>query len=202
MSIIDAIQDYLSGPERTYYRKVGKLTINFCKRASNMSVNENQRRLLMTSAVSADEVVAALLGLDQKRNAKAFKDRRPCSRLNRGELLTVMRSYLSALLILCATFKEIILAKTEMEEKNFMESWRSVFEYSTADMQIFDEKLSPSFRSKGVDGLVEALGRQMADILFQEKHPLCISEALSLRNFLLDDVAAIKKYVEKSGSDI
>ncbi|MDQ5988680.1 MAG: hypothetical protein CSYNP_04441 [Syntrophus sp. SKADARSKE-3] len=202
MSIIVAIQDFLSGPERTYYRKVGKLTINFCKRASKMSVNEQQRRILMSSAVSADEVVAALLGLNQRRNAEAFKGRHPCSRLHREDLSTVMRAYLSALLILCATFKEIILAKTGMAEKDFMAGWRSVFEYSPADMQIFDEKLSPAFRSKGIDGLVEALGQQMIGALFKETQPLYTLEAVSLRNLLLDDMAAIKRYVGINGSNI
>src|SRR5271157_4697303 len=133
MSIIAAIQDFLSGPKRTYYRKVGKQTINFCKRASKMSVNEHQRRLLMTVAVSVDEVIAALLGLDHKRNAEAFKDRHACGRVHKGELLDVMRAYLSALLIMCATFKEMLLVRVEMTEVAFMAGWRLAFEYSPAD---------------------------------------------------------------------
>jgi hypothetical protein len=197
MSIITVIQDFLSGPKRTYYRKVGKQTINFCKRASKMSVNEHQRRLLMSAAVSADEVVAALLGLDHKRNAEAFKDRHSCRRLHKGELLTVMRSYLSALLIMCATFKEILLAKVEMTEKDFMAGWRSAFEYSPADIQMFDEELVPASRTKGIDGLLAVLGRQMVNTLFQEKYPLSKMEAASLRDLILDDMAAIKRYVEK-----
>ncbi|MDD5169843.1 MAG: hypothetical protein PHN75_13555 [Syntrophales bacterium] len=197
MSIITVIQDYLSGKKRTHYRKIGKLTINFCKKATKISVNEHQRRLLMSAAVSTDEVVAALLGLEQKRNAEAFKERSPSGQLHREEILTIMRSYLSALLIICSAFKEILLAKTEMAEKDFMADWRSVFEYSPADMQTFDEDLSPAFRNEGMDGLVEALGRQMVSTLFREKHPLSASEAMSLRNLLLDDVAAIKRYVEK-----
>ncbi|MGO9137860.1 MAG: hypothetical protein ACLP9S_05350 [Syntrophales bacterium] len=197
MSIIAVIQDFLSGPQRTYYRKVGKQTINFCKRASKVSVNEHQRRLLMTAAVSVDEVVASLLGLDHKRNAEAFKGRRPCRRVHKGELLAVMRSYLSALLIMCATFKEMFLAKVEMTEKDFMAGWRSAFEYSPADMQMFDGELAPAFRSKGVDGLVGALGQQMVNTLFQEKHPLNKMETAALRDLILDDMAAVKRYTEK-----
>lgn len=197
MSIIAAIQDFLSGPQRTYYRKVGKQTINFCKRASKMSVNEHQRRLLMTAAISVDEVVAALLGLEHKRNAEAFKDRHTCRRVPKGELLAVMRSYLSALLIMCATFKETLLIKVAMTEKDFMAGWRSTFEYAPADIQMFDEELVPAFRSKGVEGLLAVLGQQMVNTLFQEKHPLSKVEVASLRDMILDDLAAIKRYVEK-----
>jgi hypothetical protein len=197
ITVITAIQDYLSGKERTHYRKVGKQTAKLCKRASKLSVNEHQRRILMSAAISVDEVVAALLGLEQKRNVEAFKDRHTCARPSRKELLAVMRCYLSALLIMCVTFKKMLLSKVEMSENNFMVGWRSVFEYSTADMQLFDEELAPAFRNKGMDGLVEALGRHMINTLFQEKQPLSKMEAASLRDMILDDTAAIKMYVEK-----
>lgn len=197
MSIITVIKNALSGKNRNYYRKVGKQTVNFCKQASKISVNEHQRRILMSAAVSVDEVVAALLGLDHKRNAETFKDRHACKRLHREDILAVMRSYLSALLIMCTIFKAILLAKVEMAEKDFMAGWRSAFEYSPADVEIFDAELAPAFRSKGMDGLVEVLGRQMVNTLFQEKQPLSEMESASLRDMILDDIAAIKRYVEK-----
>jgi hypothetical protein len=197
MSIITVIQDFLSGTKRTYYRKVGKQTIKLYKRASKISVNEHQRRILMSATVSVDEVVAALLGFDHKRNAEAFKDRHACKKLHKEDISAVMRSYLSALLIMCAMFKEILLAKVEMSEKDFMAGWRSAFEYSPADMQMFDEELAAAFRNKGMDGLVEVLGRQMVNTLFQEKHPLNEMESASLQDMILDDIAAIKRYVEK-----
>jgi hypothetical protein len=197
MSIITVIQDFLSGTKRTYYRKVGKQTIKFYKRASKISVNEHQRRLLMSAAVSVDEVFAALLGLDHKRNAEAFKGRHSCRKLHRKELLTTVRSYLSALLIMCSTFKGILLAKVEISENDFMAGWRSAFEYSPADMQIFDEILATTFRSKDINGLIEVLGWQIVNTLFQEKQPLSEMEAASLRDMILDDMAAIKRYVEK-----
>lgn len=197
MSIITVIKNALSGKNRNYYRKVGKQTVNFCKQASKISVNEHQRRILMSAAVSVDEVVAALLGLDHKRNAETFKDRHACKRLHREDILAVMRSYLSALLIMCTIFKVILLAKVEMAEKDFMAGWRSAFEYSPADVEIFDAELAPAFRSKGMDGLVEVLGRQMVNTLFQEKQPLSEMESASLRDMILDDIAAIKRYVEK-----
>jgi hypothetical protein len=197
MSIINVIQDFLSGTKRTYYRKVGKQTIEFYKRASKISVNEHQRRLLMSAAVSVDEVFAALLGLDHKRNAEAFKGRHSCRKLHRKELLTTVRSYLSALLIMCSTFKGILLAKVEISENDFMAGWRSAFEYSPADMQIFDEILATTFRSKDINGLIEVLGWQIVNTLFQEKQPLSEMEAASLRDMILDDMAAIKRYVEK-----
>lgn len=197
MSIITVIKNALSGKNRNYYRKVGKQTINFYKQASKISVNEHQRRILMSAAVSVDEVVAALLGLDHKRNAETFKDRHACKRLHREDILAVMRSYLSALLIMCTIFKAILLAKVEMAEKDFIAGWRSAFEYSPADVEIFDAELAPAFRSKGMDGLVEVLGRQMVNTLFQEKQPLSEMESASLRDMILDDIAAIKRYVEK-----
>jgi hypothetical protein len=197
MSIITVIQDFLSGTKRTYYRKVGKQTIKFYKRASKISVNEHQRRLLMSAAVSVDEVFAALLGLDHKRNAEAFKGRHSCRKLHRKELLTTVRSYLSALLIMCSTFKGILLAKVEISENDFMAGWRSAFEYSPADMQIFDEILATTFRSRGINGLIEVLGRQIVNTLFQEKQTLSEMEAASLRDMILDDMAAIKRYVKK-----
>jgi hypothetical protein len=197
ITVITAIQDFLSGTKRTYYRKVGKQTIKFYKLASRISVNEHQRRLLMIAAVSADEVFAALLGLDNKRNAEAFKGRHSYRKLQRTELLAAVRCYLSALLIMCSTFKELLLAKVEITENDFMAGWRSAFEYSPADMQIFDEILATTFRSKGINGLVEVLGRQMVNALYQEKQSLSEMETTSLRAMILDDMAAIKRYVEK-----
>ena len=197
ITVITAIQDFLSGAKRTYYRKVGKHTIKFYKRASKISVNEHQRRILMIAAVSVDEIFAALLGLDHKRNAEAFKERHSCRKLNRNELITTVRYYLSALLITCATFKEMLLTKAEISENDFMAGWRSTFEYSPADMQIFDDILATTFRNKGINGLVEVLGRQIVNILYQEKHPLSEMETASLNNLILDDMAAIKRYVEK-----
>ncbi|MEN6434039.1 MAG: hypothetical protein WA096_07115 [Smithella sp.] len=152
----------------------------------------------MSAAISSDEVVAALLGLDHKRNAEAFKNRNAYKKLRKEDILSVMRCYLSALLIMCVTFKKMLLSKVEMSENNFMVGWRSVFEYSTADMQLFDEELAPAFRNRGMDGLVEAaLYRHMINTLFQEKQPLSEMEAASLRDMILDDTAAIKRYVEK-----
>ncbi len=192
MSLILDIQDYLSGAKGTHYRNVGKLTIRFCKRASKLSANEHQRRVLMSAAISADEVIAALLGLDNKRNVEAFKERHSCNRLHRDAIVAAMRSYLSALLILCSIFKDSLLKKMEMTENDFVAGWCSVFEYLPEDMKSFDDDLSTTFRSKGMDGLVEVLGRQMANTLFQEKHPLSEMEAASLRDWILVDVAAIK----------
>jgi hypothetical protein len=98
---------------------------------------------------------------------------------------------------MCSTFKGILLAKVEISENDFMAGWRSAFEYSPADMQIFDEILATTFRSKGINGLIEVLGRQIVNTLFQEKQPLSGMEAASLRDMILDDMAAIKRYVEK-----
>jgi hypothetical protein len=78
-----------------------------------------------------------------------------------------------------------------------MAGWRSAFEYSPADIQMFDEELVPASRTKGIDGLLAVLGRQMVNTLFQEKYPLSKMEAASLRDLILDDMAAIKRYVEK-----
>ena len=64
-------------------------------------------------------------------------------------------------------------------------------------MQIFDEILATTFRSKDINGLIEVLGWQIVNTLFQEKQPLSEMEAASLRDMILDDMAAIKRYVEK-----
>jgi hypothetical protein len=37
----------------------------------------------------------------------------------------------------------------------------------------------------------------MVNTLFQEKHPLNEMESASLQDMILDDIAAIKRYVEK-----
>ena len=196
ITVITVIQDFLSGTKRTHYRKVGKQTIKFCKRASKISVNEHQRRLLMSAAVSVDEVVAALLGLDHKRNAEAFKERHSCRRLHRKELLTVMRSYLSALLIMCAIFKEILLSKVEMSEKDFMAGWRSRLNIRRPICKCLMKNLPRLFAARVWTVLLKCC-RQMVNTLYQEKQPLSEMEAASLRDMILDDMAAIKRYVEK-----
>jgi hypothetical protein len=148
-------------------------------------------------AISADEVIASLLQVDHKRNVDVFKERLLRKEVVRTELLAALKAYLSALLILCGPFKGELLAKTEMSEQIFMESWRWVFDYLPPDVERFDQELVPSFRSRGMDGLAEAIGNQFITTLFQQKHPLNDSEAAAMQDMMIDDMAAMKRGIQK-----
>lgn len=198
MSLFEKFQDFVSGEKRTHYRKVGKQTIKFCKQASKLSANKSQRRVLMCAAISADEVVSALMGLEERRDASAFKERRVRNPINGDQVPTLMRAYLSVLLVASVAFRDKLLAGTELSEAQFMAGWRSAFDYEATDIRRFDDELVPAFRAKGMDGLVEALGHVIADALFEEKGPLSSQERAFLLDMIAEDTAAIKQQAESS----
>jgi hypothetical protein len=192
----DAI-DYAKGP---YFRHIGRHTKAFCSRAARFSKTAVQRRIWLATAISADETIASIASLE---------DRRPVGPLARWQVrpkakplhyLKAIRVYLSALLILYSTCKSELLEKMGLAEGEFMDQWKSIFQYDAADQKIFDNALTPAFRKKGIDGLVNCTGQLIRETLFQSvgnpDSGLEQQEFAALQDLLVDDLAALKRNLE------
>jgi hypothetical protein len=182
-------------PARSYFRSVGRHTRNFCKRAEARAKTPDQRRIWFLTAISADEAISALTGLETRRPLGAMADwpERPADRgRDPGKALRV---YLSALLLLYGSCKEALLARFGMAEREFMETWQSVFEYGAADKHLFDAVLAPAFQGGNIDGLVMATGGLLQESLFTDARPFEEKACASLRALLMDDLSALTRFL-------
>jgi hypothetical protein len=193
----DAI-DYVKGP---YFRHIGRHTKTFCSRAAHNSKSNLQKRIWLSTAISADEVIASITRLDNRRPVGPLARWQVRPKAKPLHYLKAIRVYLSALLILYSTCKAELLEKMGLTEDEFMDQWKSIFQYNAADQAIFDNSLKPAFLKKGMDGLVNCTGELIREALFQpqdgtEKH-LGKEEFAALQDLLIDDLAALKRNLER-----
>jgi hypothetical protein len=178
-----------------YYRHVGRHTQRFCRRAVRQATNEAQKRVLMISAVAADESVATLLDLGDVKSAglqpRIFKT------VTRNQATDALRVYLSALLVLLGGNKEQLLHKTCWAEAALLNTWCWVFEYRPADMELFDQILLPAYSQHGITGLAAAAGKAITETLFSSADGLHAKEIEALAAILADDAAALIRNLEQ-----
>jgi hypothetical protein len=193
MTVLKYIQDALVSTKGPYERNVGRYTREFCKRADSHSKTPIQRKIWFTTAISADEVIASLAGLDKRRALGALAGWQVRPKADRKGYPKALRVYLSALLLLYGTCKEDLLSTLGLTEGEFMQAWQTVFQYDAADKAIFDDALTPAFRERGIDGLVTATGELIRDTLFQPDSPFGKQEQSALQDLMVDDLAALKR---------
>lgn len=193
MPVLTFLRDTLTSVKVRHDRHVGRHTRTFCKRAERCAKTPVQRRIWLSSAISADEVIASMAGLDKRRPLGALAGWQVRPKAGRESYPKALRGYLSALLLLYGTCKEDLLSKLGLTEGEFMQAWQTVFQYDAADKAIFDEALTPAFREKGIDGLVTATGELIRDTLFQPDSPFGKQEQSALQDLMVDDLAALKR---------
>ena len=197
MAVLTFLRDTLTSAKVRHDRHVGRHTRTFCKRAERYAKTPVQRRIWLSSAISADEVIASMAGLDKRRPLGPLAGWQVSPKAGRGSYPKALRGYLSALLLLYGTCKEDLLSKLGMAEGEFMKAWQGIFQYDKADQAIFDEALTPAFRERGIDGLVIVTGELIREALFQPDSPFGKQEQSALKDLMVDDLAALKRYLAK-----
>jgi hypothetical protein len=197
MPLMKSLHDALISTKGPYERYVGRHTREFCKRADRQSKRPIQRKIWFTAAISADEVIASLAGLEKRRALGTLAGWQVQPRVDRKSYPKALRLYLSALLLLYGTSKEEMLSKMGMTEAEFMQAWLSIFQYEASDKAVFDDVLTPAFRSKGIDGLVDAVGGLIREALFLPSSPFGEQEQSALQDLMIDDLAAVKRHLAK-----
>jgi hypothetical protein len=201
MTVLKYLQDALVSTKGPYERHVGRYTREFCKRADSQSKTPIQRKIWFTTAISADEVIASLAGLEKRRSLGALAGWQVQPRADRKSYPKALRLYLSALLLLYGTCKEQLLEAFGLTEHEFIQVWQSIFQYDADDMAVFDEILTPAFRSKGIDGLVDAVGGLIREALFLPSSPFGKQEQSALQDLMIDDLAAVKRHLTMREED-
>ena len=191
MPIITFLQDIFSAAKGPYHRKVGRYTQRFCSRAAKGSTNEMQKKIFLIAAICADELIAGLLGLDNKRQVTPFKGRTLKQKLTKQQVTAALRIYLSAILILISSQKKLVLQKTGLQEQELLKTWCSIFEYSPFDIQLFNGVLLQSYQQGGIDGLDIRVGKNIIEQLFVGNEALSTLERSTLQKIMLEDAAAV-----------
>jgi hypothetical protein len=197
MPPISTITKFLGSFNNPYKRTIGKHTRKFNLRAIQKAKNESQKKLWLSASIAAEELVAALLKLDSKVNLEQINQNILKIDIDKKQVLTVLRAYLSAVVVLISTYKETILASTALTEKSFLQAWCSVFEYQPADMKVFDEVLLTAYSQSGTNGLIEEIGKIIADNFYQETTELIPEDMTVLEGILLNDVSGILQYLKQ-----
>jgi|GEM_PF-702694 len=197
MSILKFLHDAFASTKEPYDRYVGRHTQRFCANAARRAKTKEQKRIWFSSAISADEVIATLAGLEKRRSLGALADWQLRPGVDGENYLKALRIYLSGLLLLYGMCKEELLAGFGMTEPEFLQTWQSVFEYEEGDKAVFDDDLLPAFRDRGIGGLVSAVGGLIRDALFLPGIACGEEERTSLQELMLSDLAALKRHLEK-----
>lgn len=194
MPVLTFLQDALAFAKGPHYRHIGRHTKNFCMRAARQSKTAVERRVWLTTAISADEVIASLARLEKRRPLGPLEawQVRP-KKIKPANYLKALRIYLSSLLLLYGSCKDELLKKMGMPEGDFMKAWQYIFQYDGTDQTIFDQTLTPAYREKGLEGLVRATGELLRERLFLPESPLGSEELASLREIMVDDLTALKR---------
>ncbi len=196
MPIITFLQDVFSMAKGPYHHKIGRHTQRFCSKAAKCSTNEMQKKIFFVTAICADEFVAALLGVDNKRHIEPFKKRTLKTKIAKQQIVITVRIYMSAILTLISSQKEILLLKTGLEEQELLRMWCSIFEYGPSDMQLFNELLLPAYQHDGIDGLSMSVGKSIIDQLFVVNDALNPSELEMLQKTMIEDITAVLRLLE------
>lgn len=196
--------DYAKGP---YFRHVGRHTKTFCSRAARDSKTPAQKRIWLATAISADEAIASIARLENRRPVGPLALWQVTPKAKPRHYLKALRIYLSALLVLYGTCKAELLEYMGLKENEFMDQWKGIFQYDDADQALFDKTLVPAFSKKGLEGLVAATGKLIHEALFQpgsgpesgQDFQMGKDESAALQDLLVDDLAALKRNLERRG---
>ena len=196
LPIITFLQDVFSVVKGPYHRKVGRHTQGFCSRAVKRSTNEMQRKVFFIVAICADEFIAALIGVDNKRQVEAFKELPLKQKISKEQITAAIRIYLSAILTLLSSHKVILLQQTYMQEQELLHKWCEIFEYLPSDMQTFNEVLLPAYQQGGIEDLSILVGKNIMEQLFMGNGVLSLSQRQTLQNIMVDDTVAVVGFLE------
>lgn len=188
--IVTVIHDLFAGMKGPYYRLVGRYTQRYLSRGAQQSGNEQQKRVLFVAAAGMDELFATIFDVKGQSGIRLSRTAVE-KKLNKKQLNTAFRVYLSALLISIGSGKVQVLHELGCKEAEWLKLWRSVFEYQPEDSRYFNEVLLPAYQQGGIEKVIAA-----ADGLLQEVTAFTAGEMLHgkksvIKAALLQDLAAI-----------
>jgi len=195
MPVITFLQDVFMAFKGPYERHVGKHTVNFCKRIGRHKLSEGLRQTFTISAVSADEVVAALMKVDNRRDAAAFSGIPVVKKPTPQNVKFALKAYISALLVIFGTNKQQLLAIVDQNEQEFIDMWTDMYGYGQDDMKLFNELLQ-SYQKNGIQGISCILCSVMEGI-WEHKIDLQDQHIEFFAQNLTEDVNAILSQINK-----
>jgi len=190
MPIITFLQDIFSAVKGPYHRKVGRHTQRFCSRAVKRSTNQMQRKTFFIVAICADEFIASLIGVDDKRQVEPFKGRTLQQKISKKQVRAALRMYMSAILTLVSAQKGLLLQQMHLDEQQLLHTWCSIFEYLPTDMQLFNDML-PEYQQGGMEGLCKLAGHHILSQLFMDNGLLSPAEMECLQKIMAEDATAV-----------
>ena len=199
MPVITFLKDMVAFVKGRRHRLVERNTVRFCERAAKKAANDAQKKVWLIAAICADEVTAALLSADARRDLSAFRGRVVRKDLKKPHVLAVMRTYLSALLVLSGGGKAQILDAMAMGEGEFIDAWRDVFEYGPDDMALFN-RMTGALTAGGGPAVLGVIGEAVLAALFGGGEPSA-GELGCLEKCLNDDLAALMRKVVRPSTD-
>ena len=202
MPIITFLQDIFSIAKGPYHRRLGKYTQRFCNKAAQRSGNGIQKKIFLITAICADEFIGALMGLNSKRQIEPFKGRTLKQKLAKQQVTVALRVYLSAILILISSQKDLLLEQTDLQEQELLTAWCAIFEYSPSDMQLFNEVLLHAYQQRGIEGLSMLAGKHMIEELFIGNEALSHAEKSTLEKIMVEDAAAVVRVLHISKQEV
>lgn len=194
---LNYLQNMLGFPMNPKKRALRKNVHKFYGTSIKKAANDSQRKLWVAAALAAEELVAALLALEDKSKVELFKQRILRKRIDNNQIRAVLLAYLSTILVSVTNYKHDVLAKTEMNEEGFLKSWCAVFEYKQEDMQFFDEILTPAYQRNGFNGLLQETGKIVIEHFYQDASELTRDEVKQFEDIFTKDVIGIFNYLNQ-----
>lgn len=118
--------------------------------ARNRSKNESMKRFFMICAVSANDGIKEFLEKNELVFSGYWKHRRYFSRVKDG-IPIVVKTYLSCLLLMLASQKQLIFQKIGLNEAELLNMWCNIFKYDDGDKLYFNELVQ--LASQGEEGV-------------------------------------------------
>lgn len=185
MPVITFLQDLFSLTKGKHYRVFGRHTQRFCSRATLHTRNGLTRKILAIAAVAAEEQVVFY--------AKEARD------VKGKNIPMALRVYLSTLLLASGSQKEGLLAAIGLDEPGFIRLWTKVFEYTAADMGVFDRDLRQAYVEGQGEGLVRKSGELLLAALCPGKKSFGEEEVLQLAENLNKDLRSFARLWQVGG---
>lgn len=105
--------------------------------AKNRSTNEGMKRFFMICGVSANDGIKELLEKNELTFSGYWEHRRYFAKVKNG-IPIVVKTYLSCMLLLLASQKQLILQKTGLDEQQLLAMWCNIFKYEDGDKEYFN----------------------------------------------------------------
>lgn len=196
MPVITFLQDGFMAFRGPYMRYVGTHTVNFCKRINRHKLPDGLRQTLVISTTSADEVVAALLKLDNRRDISAFSEITPRKKPKAKSVKFALKAYMSALLVIFGINKQQLLDIANKDEQEFINLWLDIYKYNNDDMVLFNNLLQ-GYQKGGLQGIAQILIDVMNGCVWEQPFAVQKEHLQFFAKNITEDVATILSQLSK-----